>query len=208
MRYVPKHLRQVVALLLLACFVAPAWSQQLTGGDGIKIGIIDVTRLVTDSAAGKEVLGMLQQLSESKGADLQVLANELESLQAQINEGRLSLSEARISELERQIEDKTIAFRRARDDADRQLQEMQAERFGEIERQVMPIINEVGAASGYTLIFNKFESGLVYAQGTADITDEILQRFDAGPSGQAAEPAPPEDPAEDPAGDPAEGDGR
>jgi Skp family chaperone for outer membrane proteins len=28
-----------------------------------------------------------------------------------------------------------------------------------------------------TLIFNKFQSGLVYADETIDITDEVIQRF-------------------------------
>ena len=32
---------------------------------------------------------------------------------------------------------------------------------------------------GYTLIFNKFESGLVFALDNADITNLILQRFDS-----------------------------
>ena len=43
----------------------------------------------------------------------------------------------------------------------------------------MPIINAYGAEQGYSLIFNKFESGLVFAEDAIDITDEILRRFDA-----------------------------
>ena len=56
---------------------------------------------------------------------------------------------------------------------------MLSDRFAAIERQVMPIINDVGTELGYTLIFNKFESGLVFALDSADITDMILQRFDS-----------------------------
>jgi hypothetical protein len=51
----------------------------------------------------------------------------------------------------------------------------------------MTIINQVGTELGYTMIFNKFESGLVYAQEGVDITDLILQRFDS--SSEAAAPA-------------------
>jgi outer membrane protein len=187
MRSKSRHLTTgLVLLIATAALAAPAVAQEASGQ--LRVAVIDVTRLVTDSVAGKEVLESLQKLSESKSADLKVLADELEGLRGQINDGRLSLSEARISELERQLEDRSIAFRRARDDADRQLKELQAQRFADIERRVMPIINEVGQRNGYTMIFNKFESGLVFAQDSIDITDEILRSFDAAvQSGQEAE---------------------
>ena len=152
-----------------------------------KIGVIDVRRLVTDSLAGKEVLGELQTLSDSKAAELKQMADEMEALRTRITEGRLSLSQERLAELEKQFEDNRIAFGRARDDADRELQKMQGERFAAIENQIMPIINAVGTELGYTMIFNKYESGLVFAQESADITDVILQRFDS--TFQAGAPA-------------------
>ena len=185
-------LRHFVTGALMAPLIAlptVAWSQQTTGAPELKVAVIDVGRLVTDSLAGKKVLAALQKISDDKSAGLKTLADELEGLQTQITEGRLSLSETRISELKRELEDKSIAFRRARDDADRQLQELQASRFGEIERLVMPIINEVGSARGYMMIFNKFESGLVYARDGADITNEILQRFDASTQADEANAA-------------------
>jgi len=176
----PRHIVMGVALMALVAVAAPTRAQQATAGPGqIKVGVIDVSRLVTDSEAGQAVLANLQTMSEALSADLKVLADELEGIQKEINDGRLALSEARISELQRQLEDKGIAFRRARDDADKRLKDEQAKRFTEIERLIMPIINQVGQERGYTMIFNKFESGLVYAQESVDITDEILRSFDA-----------------------------
>ena len=185
MKFLSRLFMTSIATLLVLVLAPPSWSQEAMGSSPLKVAVIDVRRLVTDSLAGKEVLANLQRLSEDKSADLKVLADELEGIQTQINDGRLSLSETRLSELQRELEDKSIAFRRARDDADRQLQEFQAQRFTEIENLVMPIINEVGVNRGYTMIFNKFESGLVFAQDTADITDEILQRFDSSTQGAA-----------------------
>jgi len=151
----------------------------LAQDSALTVAVIDVRRLVTDSQAGKEVLAVLQQVSDQKSAELQQMANDMEDLRTRITEGRLSLSQERLAELEKEFDDKRIAFGRARDDADRELQKMQQERFGAIEQLVLPIINQVGSELGYTLIFNKYESGLVFAQDSADITDIILQRFDA-----------------------------
>ncbi len=43
----------------------------------------------------------------------------------------------------------------------------------------MPVINQAGKDLGYTLIFRKFESGLIYADEAIDITTIIIQRLDA-----------------------------
>jgi outer membrane protein len=119
----------------------------------------------------------------------------MKELRDRINDGRLSLSEERLAEMQRELEEKIIAYRRFQDDAQREFQEVQGETFEAIQSQVMPIITSVGTEFGYTLIFNKFESGLVFAQEEVDITNLILERFNEE-AGGAAEPKPEPDPAE------------
>ncbi len=41
----------------------------------------------------------------------------------------------------------------------------------------MPVIDDIGKERGLTLIFDKFQSGLVYAADEVDITDDVIQRF-------------------------------
>ena len=43
---------------------------------------------------------------------------------------------------------------------------------------MFPVIEQVGKEGGYAFIFNKFQSGLLYADEAADITNQIIQRFD------------------------------
>ena len=49
---------------------------------------------------------------------------------------------------------------------------------------MMPIITEAGTELQYTLIFNKFSSGLLYAKEEVDITDLILERYNAATAGE------------------------
>jgi outer membrane protein len=156
---------------------------EAAGNDAMKMAVIDVQRLVFESATGKEVIERLKNLREQKTAEGEGLQQEITDLQQRVAEGRLSLSEDRIADLEKQLEDKMILLRRFSDDADRELQKEQEESFARIERQVMPIISAVGEEQGYTVIFNKFNSGLLFAEEQVDITDLILQRFDASVQG-------------------------
>jgi outer membrane protein len=152
-------------------------------GDGIEssaVAVIDVQRLVLESKTGKQVLERLRDLREQKMAEGETIQQEIRDLQGQLQTGGMSLSEDKVAEMEKQIDDRMIDLRRFSDDADRMLAKEQEEAFAQIEREIMPIISQVGQEQGYTLIFNKFDSGLLYALDQVDITDMILQRYDAG----------------------------
>jgi outer membrane protein len=142
-----------------------------------KVAVIDVQRVVTESDPGKEVMQNLRALSDAKAQEGQALQQELASLQDQFNKQRFTVSEERQTEMSKEIEDKQIAIRRFQDDAQRELQEAQRRQLASLEEKILPIINQVGQERGLTLIFNKFQSGLVYADETVDITDQVITRF-------------------------------
>jgi outer membrane protein len=145
-----------------------------------KIAIIDTERVITASATGKQALEGLTTLREQKEREGEALQKELVDLQTRLQEGRLSLSEDKIAELQRQAEDKALAMRRFQDDANRELAKRRDEVLAAVDQKVMPVINRFGQANGYDLIFRKFESGLIYAADAIDITDEVIAALDAG----------------------------
>jgi outer membrane protein len=150
-----------------------------------KLGVINVGRLLEESTAGQTALKELKNLQEQKQTEARGKEDEITKLRDRLNEGRLSLSEERLAELQKELEDKIIDYRRFQDDTQRQFQKKQVEIFEKIQNEVMPIISAVGEEQGFTMIFNKFESGLVFARDEVDITDVILERFDAKIGGAA-----------------------
>ncbi len=157
-------------LLALTALALPAAAQAT-------LAVIDVQRVVTDSDPGKESLQRLMTLQNAKIEEGRNLASELEALRDQVTKQRLTLSEQKLAEMSGQIEDRTIALQRFEDDAKRSLEEARRTALGRLEERIMPIINEIGKERGFTLIFNKFQSGLVYADEAVDITDDVIRRF-------------------------------
>ena len=119
------------------------------------------------------------KLQETKEGELRTRQQEIKDLQTKINEGRLSLAQDKLSGMEKDLEDRVIALRRLQDDANRDLTKKREELLGQIDQRVMPVINQIGKEQGYTLIFRKFESGLIYADEAVDITKLVVQRLDA-----------------------------
>jgi outer membrane protein len=105
------------------------------------------------------------------------MQQELATLRDQINKQRFTVSEDRLAVMTKEIEDKTISIRRFEDDAKRELDDARRRELGGLEEQILPIINQIGQDRGITLIFNKFQSGLVYADEAVDITDEVIRQF-------------------------------
>jgi outer membrane protein len=158
------------AVIFLAVAL-PASAQQMS------IAVIDVQRVVTESDPGKQALQKLKELQDAKIDQGRALQQELASLQEQMSKQRFTLSEERLAELSKQMEDKQIALQRFQDDAERELDESRRRELGGLEGRIIPVINEIGAERGFTLIFNKFQSGLVYADDGVDITDDVIRRF-------------------------------
>jgi len=156
---------------------APGGTARPTGP--LKIAVIDTERILLNSQAGKKAVAELKKAQEQKEGEIDRQQKEIRDLQAKIDDGRLSLAQDKLADMEKQLEDKVIAVRRMQDDANRELTKKKDDILGSVDQRVMPVINQVGKELGYTLIFRKFESGLIYADEAVDITPIIIQRLDA-----------------------------
>ena len=158
----------VAALVMTAALPAAAQSN---------VAVIDVQRVVAESDPGKQAIQKLKAVSDAKVQEGQIMQQEMATLRDQINKQRFTVSEVRLAEMNKELEDKTIAIRRFEDDAKRELDDARRRELGGLEEQILPIINQIGQERGITLIFNKFQSGLVYADEAVDITDEVIRQF-------------------------------
>ena len=158
----------VAALVMVAALPAAAQS---------KVAVIDVQRVVAESDPGKEAIQKLKAISDAKIQEGQAMQQEMATLQDQYNKQRFTVSEERMAEMSKELEDKNIVIRRFEDDAKRELDEVRRRELGGLEERILPIINQIGMEEGITLIFNKFQSGLVYADEAVDITDDVIRRF-------------------------------
>ncbi len=158
-----------------AAATAPAGG---TGGS-LRIAVIDTEKILLSSAAGKKAIAELKKAQEAKEAELKFKQQEIKELQDKMTQGRLSLAQDKLTEMQKELEDREIALRRLSDDATRELNKKKDDLLGGIDEKVMPVINQIGHEQGYTMIFRKFESGLIYADDAIDITPSVIQRLDA-----------------------------
>jgi outer membrane protein len=167
--------RKAVVLCLLGWFgfaAGPAMAET-------KVGVINTEQILLESQTGKKAVAELKKLQDQKEAELKAKEQEIRDLQTKLNEGRLSLAQEKLDEINKQLEERVISGRRLQDDANRELGKRRDELLGGVDQKVMPLISKLGKELGYTLIFRKFESGLIYADDAIDITQMVIERLDA-----------------------------
>ncbi|MFI5180866.1 MAG: OmpH family outer membrane protein [Thermoanaerobaculia bacterium] len=171
----------VAALPVAAVAQAPAATP--------KIAVIEVQRIIQESAVGKEALARVQRLQQAKQEDLAKRQKELRDLEQKIQEQGKSLAEDAMEKLQKDYQAKAVDLKRFQDDAQRDLEETQRKELKTLEERIMPVIDSVGKEMGYSLIFNKFNSGLLFASEEADITNAVITRFNTVITAPAAKPA-------------------
>jgi len=72
-------------------------------------------------------------------------------------------------------------MKRFAEDADKELGTLQSRELQSLQARIRPIIDSVGREMGMAAIFNKYESGLVYANEAIDVTNTVIVRFNAAP---------------------------
>ena len=164
-----------LVLSVLAVSLAAVASAQ--SAPTVKVAVIDVERLVRDSALGKEAFNRVKKVNDDKKAEADRLQKELRDLEQKLAAQGQSLTDDKRDQLQKQYQEKAIDFKTFQEKASRELDQAQKKELADLERRVFPIISQLGKERGFTLIFNKFQSGLVFADDAADITEDVLKRF-------------------------------
>jgi len=183
-----KRFAFVVTAALIAAVASAQGTAPPAPAAGIKIGVINVERLIQESALGKEAFNRVKKLNDSKKEEGDKLSKELREMEQKLADQGSAMADDKRDALQKSYQEKAIAFKRFQDDANRDLEAAQKKELSELERRVFPVINQVGKEKGFTLILNKFQSGLVFVDDSVDITDEVLKVFNTTVALPAAKP--------------------
>jgi outer membrane protein len=175
-------MKKLLVTIAVAALATPLFAQNTPA----RVAVIDVQKVLSQSSAGKAAYEKLKKLQDERIEKAKAMDDELKKLDADIATKRISLSEEKLAEMQKQLSDKKIAMQRYAQDADREIGEARDRELQALEAKIKPVIDSIGKEMGLAAIFNKFESGLVYASDAIDITDTVIKKFnEAAPQAAA-----------------------
>ena len=162
-----KTLILVVAILVMSAF---AISQ-------VKIGVVNAQEILQKTKKGVEIQKRLEGLQQKKQNELQTKQDEIKKLEKEVLSPALNQETREKKTLELQTKRKNL--KRYIEDAQNEIQRASQKELVELEKAVLPLIDQIGKSKGFTIVFDITRPGIVYYDQAIDITAEVIKAFDA-----------------------------
>ncbi len=167
-------MKRIVGLVLV-CFlftVSSAFSADS------KVGFVDLQKALNFSMAGKAAKETISKKVKEYEGTIEGRKGELKSLKDELEKQAVLLSEQARAEKERDYQQKLKDFQRFTKDIQEELQRSDADYTRQILEKVLKVIGEMGESQGYTVILEKSESSLLYADEKIDMTEAVIKAYD------------------------------
>ncbi len=157
------------------------------GADVAKIGIIDFQRVLDASTMGKAAQEEINSKGKQWEATLNNKRDEIQEAQKNFERESLVMSKDQRLEKEREIRIQIGDFQKMQQEYGNAARQLQFELVQRIRNQVEGIVTGIGKKGGYLLIIERKEGGVVYSPDSVDITDKVIEEYDARAVAEATE---------------------
>jgi outer membrane protein len=143
----------------------------------LKIAYVDLQRALMEVEEGRNAKSRLQSILDSKQKEIDKEQEDLKKEKDLLDKQRSAMSEdtraQKEQELQRKVYDLAQRWEKGKAEmANRERTELQA-----IFQKMDPIIASIAQREGFTLVFEKTDSGLVYAPPSLDLTNELVRLY-------------------------------
>jgi outer membrane protein len=159
-----------IAMLVLSGSVVSAQEK-------IKIGFIDIQRVISESQPGKRAKERFQAQVKKAEGDVVKERQDLEKLRADIEKKGPLLKDDERRNLEADYQRRSVNLQRAMTDYQQELQQKNNEMMSDILKELEQIVTEVGKADKFTLILER--SQILYSDQGIDITNKVIESYNS-----------------------------
>jgi outer membrane protein len=147
----------------------------------MRVAVVDMQRALNECDAGKKAKDQVRSKFEKAQGELKKEREDLDKARDDFERKSILMKEDDRRDRERELENRTLDFKRKYEDMQRDLKRTDAELTSGIVEQLYGIVNDYGKQQGYTLVLEA-SSGLLYADKALDITDAIVKIHNSTPA--------------------------
>jgi len=177
---------KILRILILSLVPALTASAQSNG----KVGIINLQAAIAGTKDGQKASSDLQLRFGPRRADLEKRQADVQQLQEKLGKATTDDERARLA---REIDLKTKAINREREDAQSELDQEEQKLVNELGGKVVALSEKYAKDHGYTWVIDvsSQQTPVVYFSETIDITKDVIDLYDKGgaAAGTATTPA-------------------
>jgi outer membrane protein len=145
----------------------------------VKVGFVDMQAVIAQSKEGLAARNKVAAEAAEKQKEISAKEAEIKQMDAELQKQSPVLSDAAKKEREEEIRRRLRDLKRLTEDFNRDLAKREAELVNDLLRDVTAVIRDYGKEKGYSLIVERGQSGVIYGSDPADLTKDILERYNA-----------------------------
>lgn len=143
----------------------------------LKLGYVDLQRALQEVGEGRAARDRLKGDMEKRKAELESEQNKLRDDKAVLDKQASMMSEEvrnqKFTELQKRLFELTQRAERMQ----AELAQSEQKELKKIFEKMDPIIASIAQREGLTMVFEKTDSGLVYAPASLDLTNELVRTY-------------------------------
>lgn len=154
--------------------------------DGLKYAYVILARVAAEANEGKAQADRVKKFNDDKVIELNNKNKALQAAQDRLDKGGTVMSDAARAQLQGDIERQTRDLQRSNEDAQQDLQSFQQQVQLDFNNKLNPIVDKVAKAKGVHFVFSAQDAGLIWADPSLDLTNDVIREFNTSPPAPAA----------------------
>lgn len=163
----------MVVLLVSLIYSEPSYSVDKV--DAVKIGVVDLQRVIIESKGGKEAKTQFEHEITVKRKAMTDKEDILKKLRTEIT--KAGISDADKKAKEEKFQKEAMEMKRLRDETEAVLRDMDKVITVKMIGEIREVISKVGAEEKYTIILEK-DASVLYMPNTIDLTGKVIENYD------------------------------
>ncbi len=151
---------------------------QLAQAAETKIGYVDMQKAIQETTTGKKAKKDLEKEFNSKKADLQKKEADLKKMNEDLEKKAAALSDEARQKKQAELQQEMMKFQREVSESQMKIQKKEQDLTKPILDKLQGAIEKVAKAEGYSMVLEKSEQSVLWAQKDLDLTDSIVKEYE------------------------------
>jgi len=143
----------------------------------MKIGYVDLNKALNTSDPGKKAVKMLEDMVKAKQKFIDQKGDDIKKLDEELSKQASILNPESLKEKQENRDRLMRDYQRMVKDSQEEIQKKQTGLMQDIIKEMRQVVHELGKKEGYSVIFERSESGILYIPENFDLTDKLIEKF-------------------------------
>ena len=167
-------------LFFIGCVVLVVSLMALPAFAAVKIGIIDIQKVLREAKAAKSVQDAFLKDVNAKKATLAERQKKISQMDNELKNAGKKLSAAERKERKEKLDKEIKELNRHSSDFNEELKKKNVELTRKLIGEIRDVAKTLANDENYTVILEKGAAAVVASDDAADVTDKIIRLYDAG----------------------------